>query len=325
MATIKIDLPSIKKGTDWRSLRNKLRAQLSELDAWNGVQAAVSDAAEPDDPIWPAGANAAQQTRRVNGYRHAYAAISKAIELGSELDRLVNANQAETLVNVIRILDREYLHLQNIDVNMISNTFNTERWDYKKEPLREWITNKWALLLKLTDEYPNEVSRNVAMCRILCELVGDNFKDITNRYRVNRPNTWRTIEQALKDYECAHPSEKAESQGKVLVAKVEELEKELKEVKASSNFAGGKPWKRHQGGKPWKKHRGGKHGDDVRKDKGHGNKGGGKYGNNKHWKGKQSGKKGVSDMVCYKCGGHGHSSLYCPTGTQVKDLHKYKS
>ena len=324
---IKIKLPTLEKGQSYRSWRVRLRAQLVEEDAWAGIQAALDDPAEPIVPAWP-GNNAQVNARRQRVYNKAFASATSCITLDSEVDRLLTAHLAENLIQYLRLLDREFLNLQNIDVNMISNTFNTERWEYKKEKLREWITNKWALLLKLTDEYPNDVSRNVAMCRVLCELVGDHFKDITNRYRVNRPNNWRVIEQALKDYECAHPSEKAESQGKALLAEVEEIKKELKDFKASSNFAGGTPWKQRKGNKPWKK--GGKQGGDVRKNKGHGGKGGGKHGNkgggkHNHGGGKQSGKNGVSNMVCYKCGGHGHSSMYCPTGTQVKDLHKYKS
>ena len=329
--TVKIKLPNLEKGSSYRSWRMRLRAQMVEQDAWDGVQAALDDPAEPIAPMWQGNVVAVNQ-RRDRVYSKAFISVAASISLDSEVDKLVTAHLADNLIQYLRLLDREFLVLQNIDVNQVSNAFNTERWDYKKGPLREWITNKWSLLLKLGEEYPNDVSRNVAMCRVLCELVPSHFQDVTNRYRVNRPASWRTIEQALKDWESANPAEKAETQGKALVVQMADLQKELQEVKA--NYAGGNNrnnnnnnhnknnWKKRNGDKPWNKKKKGGKGGDVWKNNGNGYKGGNKNGNKG---GGKKGQKGVSNMECYNCGGIGHSTLYCPTGKQVKDLHKYKS
>ena len=43
--TVKIKLPNLEKGSSYRSWRMRLRAQMVEQDAWDGVQAALDDPA----------------------------------------------------------------------------------------------------------------------------------------------------------------------------------------------------------------------------------------------------------------------------------------
>jgi hypothetical protein len=325
MADIKIQLPEIENGKSYRSWRQKLVAQMRELDAWEGVRAALEDPNNPDDPIWPA-ANNNVNNRRNNVYRKSFGAMARAIKLGSEIDNVVVAHQADSVISYLRVLDREFLALQDIDLSNLSKLFNTEQWDYKKEKLGAWINRKWCNLLRLVEEYPNDGSRNIAMCRVLCDLVPSHFATVTNRYRTNRPNTWRELEQALKDFETASPCEKAEKQGVALNAKVDELQKKLDSVQqeVAANFTGGKGNGRnnkHGGGKR-NKYNNGKKGE-VRKWH---NKHSNNYNNYNKQTRKGDGKKGAKrqkgsfDGTCNNCGGYGHSAKYCPSGKTLGQI-----
>lgn len=223
----------------------------------------------------------------------------------------------------MRLLDREFLELQTIDLNNLSNKFNTERWDYKKGSLAKWMTNKWSHLLRLSEEYPSDTSRNIAMCRVLTELVPPHFNDITNRYRVDRPDSWRTLESALKDFETASPMEKSENQGKSFHTRLEKVEKRLNQDggdDAYVNFAGGRKGKKGFGKKGYGKQQKGNYGGPY----------GGNYGGNfydRRFRGKKGDKgfqkKGGTGFQgqCFNCDGFGHSAKYCSSD---KDPEKKK-
>ena len=304
------ELPAIELGKSYRSWRSKLISQLKLHDAWVGVRDAIDDE-DAMEPIWPPG-TVAEQNKRKHAYNLCYAAMAKSIKLDSEIDILLTSHECENVIDSLRLLDKEFLELQTIQLNNLSHKFNTVKWDYKKSSLSTWMTEKWSQILKLTEEYPSEESRHFAMCRVLTELVPKHFSEVTNRFRVERPDTWRKLETALKDYEAASPMEKTENQGKSFHTRLEKMEKMLKkDDDAQTNFAGG-----YNG-----KGKGGKKGFGK---KGHGKKGygryngGGKYGGNYVQK---KGGKGKFDGNCHNCDGYGHTAGNC---SSPKDHEKIK-
>ena len=102
---VKIKLPMLEKGSSYRSWRMRLRAQLGEEDAWDGIQAALDDPAEPIAPIWP-GNVAAVKARRTRVYNKAFSSATQNISLDSEVDKLLTAHQADNMVLYLRLLDR---------------------------------------------------------------------------------------------------------------------------------------------------------------------------------------------------------------------------
>ena len=304
------ELPTIELAKSYRSWRFKLVSQLKLHDAWEGVKDAIEDE-DATEPIWPP-ATVAVQNKRKHAYNLCYAAMAKSIKLDSEIDILLTSHECENVIDSLRLLDKEFLELQTIQLNNLSHKFNTVKWDYKKSSLSTWMTEKWSQILKLTEEYPSEESRHFAMCRVLTELVPKHFSEVTNRFRVERPDTWRKLETALKDYETASPMEKTENQGKSFHTRLEKMEKMLNkdDNDAHAHFVNGYKGK-GKGKKGFGKKGFGKKGY------GHYN-GGGKHGGNYVQK---KGGKGKFVGNCHNCGGAGHTSKFCPS---PKDYEKIK-
>ena len=325
---IKIKLPELEFGKSYRSWRGKLVGQMKQHDAWDGVRDALADENEVE-PMWDLNAAAGVLAIQREAYKTCYTAMSESIKLDSEVDQLLVGHSCEDVISSLRLLDGEYLDLQCIDINTISDTFNKNRWDYKKGKLSKWITEKHAQVLKLSEEYPTDASRNRALCRVLCDQVPDHFNVVTGKYRTKAGADWKKLAAALRDHEKAHPMSKGENNTKAMNTKIEELEKQLKDQKAEikANYNNNTVWDdRKRGNKGNKKGRG-------KKGKGKHGQGGRPYRNPAYDRKNGRDKKPDANAVkkaedktfdddCRNCGGYGHSALFCTSGKTMKELKK---
>ena len=326
-----IKLPRFEHAKSYRSWRSRVVAQLKRFDAWDGVEEALQYTDE-HEPLWPNGGVAAVRQKRVDAYADCYAALGESVKLDSEVDLLLISHGCDNLVDSLRLMDDEYLELQTVDENFISQQFNSKPWDHKTQTLKDWINSKWADVQRLTEEYPNDVSRNRAMCRVLCDGVPKiHFKTVTARFRTKVDAQWRKLAAALKDHDKVLPMSKSESDTKAMNTDIEELKSDMAKLKKSqtdvaANYNGGGHWEYGKDNGGWK----GKGGN-----KGKGKERKGPYypqhynslrGNDETREaegGKGAGKKkGGFSGICDNCGGEGHTWKFCTSGKSMEELKK---
>ena len=139
-STVKIELPELKDSKTYRAFRQMLEVQLQQHEAYDEIQHALENGL--DDPVYAA----PDVARKRAAYRAALSAVCKALPLGSAMSQEVAANQCKTLVQILRLLDRQYLDMQSIDVSRLCRDFERAPWDPSKESLQKFITNEWSIV-----------------------------------------------------------------------------------------------------------------------------------------------------------------------------------
>ena len=117
----KVKLPTLEHAKSHKSWRSKLVAQMKAHDAWDGIENALDDE-DADEPLWPNGGGAALLASRREAYKSCYVAMAESIKLDSEVDTLLISHDCDNVISSLRLLDAEYLELQSIDINTISQS-----------------------------------------------------------------------------------------------------------------------------------------------------------------------------------------------------------
>ena len=134
--------------------------------------------------------------------------------------RLVAGRQADTIVDVMKILDKAYGEVRGVDQSAVFKLFHSEKYDPKVMGLAEWVAEKHALALKLPEQIPPGPVFEASMRHVLLDLLPPHFHTVVNELRSTPGKSWKLVEARLVDYDKSARQEAEEVQGKVYQTKV---------------------------------------------------------------------------------------------------------
>ena len=179
----------------------------------------VSALIKLDDPV---GSYAQWRTRISRKQAAGMVSINAKVrcKLQGNALRLVAGRQANTIVDVVKILDGAYGEVRGIDQSAFSKRFHTEKYDPKEMGLEEWVAEKHALALKLPEQIPPGPVFEASMKHVLLDLLPPHFHTVVNELRSTPGKSWKMVEARLVDYDKSARQDDQEVQGQVFQTKV---------------------------------------------------------------------------------------------------------
>ena len=227
-----LENPSTPEYLAWRAVNH---AQASSIAGYLPLVNAAIAAAPGGPPAAIVYPNATMTTAANKLFADTYAAL--------KAETLLNVAQMQPTnwPELIYLLDRQYNRNMAIDQNNALKEFHMVKFNEQgSQSLREWCNEKYGLLIRAGNNVP-AAGRDAQMRCVLTSLLPSSFDEVCNRCRINPPNTWEDIRDALVDFDLANPRSKREANTKpvtALATRLEEVEKELRKQSEKTNEPG---------------------------------------------------------------------------------------